>query len=67
MRLVSTWVASRLVPSGARKEMSNSDWSSVGVKAFLTVMKSGMLDSSTRIARPLMITRCLIDHSRSRV
>ena len=67
MRLVSTSVDSRLVPSGARRLISNSDWSSCGMKFLFAIMKSGTLESSTSTATPATIERWAIDHSSRRV
>ena len=67
MRLAMTSVDSRLVPSGARRLTSNSDWSSCGMKFLLAIMNSGTLDSSTSTATPATMPRCAIAHSSSRV
>ncbi len=64
MRLAMISVASRLVPSGARRPTSNSDWSSFGRKFLLATMNSGTLLSSTSTAMPAMIARCASDHCR---
>ena len=66
-RLVITSVASRLVPSGARRLTSNSDWSSCGVKLMLTIRNIGTLENSTTTASAATMPRCAIDHSSMRV
>ena len=57
MRFVITSVDSRLVPSGARRLISNSAWSSFGMKFLSATMNSGTLDSRTRTAKPAIDAR----------
>ena len=57
MRFAMISVASRLVPSGARRPTSNSDWSSSGRKFLFASMNSGTLLSSTSTAMPAITPR----------
>ena len=67
IRLAMTFIAARLVPSGARRVTSNCDWSSSGVKFTAVILKSGTLEASTSTAPAATRPRCAIAHSSTRV
>ena len=67
IRFAITSVDSRLVPSGARRLISNSDWSSFGRKFLLATMNSGTLENRTSTATTATTARWLIAHSSIRV
>ena len=67
IRLAITFIAARLVPSGARRVTSNCDWSSSGVKLTAVIRNSGTLDSSISTVATATRPRWRIAHSSSRV
>ena len=63
MRSASAEVNDRVDPSGARRLISNCDWSSIGRKFLPTNMNSGIVLTITITDNPTIAQRWPIDHS----